>query len=86
MLDLLELDQIGVTVAGIFVDAVKMRFIPEARPEIFWGAQTSTGNGPFSPEELQRRTTSPLNCRWVSGGPPVTFCNQGVTAVAYCRV
>jgi len=32
MLDLIELDQIGLTCAGIFVDAVEMRFIPEARP------------------------------------------------------
>ena len=32
VLDLLELDQIGVTGDGIFVDAVEMRFIPEARP------------------------------------------------------
>jgi hypothetical protein len=31
VLDLLELDQIGVTGDGIFVDAVEMRFIPEAR-------------------------------------------------------
>src|ERR1700730_17476192 len=30
--DLLELDQIGVTGAVIFVDAIEMRFIPEARP------------------------------------------------------
>src|ERR1700730_9188315 len=30
--DLLELDQIGVRGAGILVDAVEMRFIPEARP------------------------------------------------------
>src|ERR1700732_5532292 len=30
--DLLELDQIGLTCAEIFVDAVEMRFVPEARP------------------------------------------------------
>jgi len=30
--DLLELDQIGVTCPGILVDAVEMRFVPEARP------------------------------------------------------
>src|SRR3984893_17292936 len=30
--DLLELDQIGLTCAGILVDEVKMRFVPEARP------------------------------------------------------
>ena len=30
--DLLELDQIGVTCPGILVDAVEMRFMPEARP------------------------------------------------------
>src|ERR1700738_5711177 len=30
--DLLELDKIGVTGAGVLVDAIEMRFIPEARP------------------------------------------------------